>query len=190
METAFFKAAVVEHTKNINGLVAKLKSIGNDRQEKVKNVVRILDEYELRQLRFIATVHHKVVSSDSFNVRGEQEKFLDTCEWLIGRLQAHVKDQEELQRKVSLQIVSGRTETSERQIFRSPAKILWSITAGIGAVSLLLLPMFCTHNVEHSEWPYITSSSDEATNWPLVIFWTAILMIVCHQVMKLVAKRL
>ncbi len=185
MITLSFKEAVADLTRRIDTLVFKLGGTGGDLQEKARSIQHLLDEYELRQLRFVAIAGHKIVHHADFRIKGDPQQFVDTCQWLVGRLEAHVKTQDQ-HRHAALPRLVLNAPASTHESSHPNAK--W-IPAGVGGLCLVVFPFVFTRTVGHSQWPPSVVLVEEVANWPLVIFWTVMVTITAHYAVKFIARR-
>ena len=168
--TTSFKAAIVELTRQINSLLFQLGGTGTDISEKSYNIYYLLDEYETRQLRYIASIEHTVVNEKNVRIKGEHQRCIHTCEWMVKRLELHLHAQAEI-RKNGMSSPSrsrGRHFLESIRPEMSQTAIVYC-AAGAGLLCLLILPFLCTKTVEIGEWPY--DRIESLTIWPEVIFW-------------------
>lgn len=184
MVTLSFKEEVVPLTRRINTLVSKLRGVAKQSRQTSHGIQDILDEYELRQLRFIAVASHKIAHDDRFQIKGDEQQFLNTCRWLIARLEAHVKTQE--QAHPVPPAPAARDDAVSRAVSGQPNAKLTAL--GTGALCLLVLPFVFTRAVGRVQWPPSLVLTETVTSWPPVIFWTVIAAAAAYHATQYVAK--
>lgn len=185
MVTSSFKEEVIPLTRRINTLVSTLRGAAKQSHQSSHGIQDILGEYELRQLRFIAVASHKLTHDDQFKIKGDEGQFLDTCRWLVVRLEAHVKARERTQPASPPREVRDAAVSTE-----APSRPKPELAAlGTGALCLLVLPFVFTRTVGRVQWPPSLVLTETATNWPPVIFWTVMLVAATYHTARYIVKR-
>ncbi len=142
-----FQESAVELTRQIDNLVFLLQGSGRNLHERTDSIQHLLKHDELQELRIIADMNYRLVYSEEDSFGGDQRQFLDTCHWLIARLEMHMETRARLQ-----------TNASSIAIRKSP----WSFNAwanqrmvlGVGIACSLVLAFFCAHTVEPGGWSH------------------------------------
>ena len=142
MGTTSFHDTVFETTEQIEHLLAHL--YGQAGTERVSDV---LDENEIRELEFIAMVRYSLV--DGVKIKGGEERFIRTCEWLIKRLETRIQ-------AVSTSSFSTGPECSRHFLENSYRQANRFILFGGGTVCVLLFRIYWTQTVEHGDWSHRT----------------------------------
>ena len=185
-----FKAVVAELTGRIDRLVTAMGGSGSDLHERAGSIQHQLDEYEFRQLRSVTIVRREIAASPLYKFKGNPQQFAETCEWLIPRLEAHCTRYEQLQREARLlktAALPAPTATLDPPGSKSRSAIFAG--AGVALVCLVLLPFFCVHSVERSEWPSGRTYVEEVTNWPVIVFWAVMLALAAYHGTRFLLRR-
>ena len=155
-----FQESAVELTRQIDNLVYSLQGEGRNLHERTASIQHLLRDDELEELRVIADMNYKLVYSQEDGLVGDQRQFLDTCHWLIERLEMHMESRAQLQSKSSSMTVRGC-----RWPFNAWANQL--IAFGVEIACLSVLAFFCVHTVELGGWPHYRMES--TTVLPLIV---------------------
>ena len=189
MNTMPFKQAVAEMARQLENLLFKLGATGSDLYEKASSINHILDEYELRQLHFISNVNNKILHDKNFRIKGEHQKFIDTCLWMIERLEEHLVIYEERRKRALSLAIHNHPSFIERFLPRAiEPKTMVAVTASLGIACLLALSFSCTRTVERTNWPRDVIIVEDAVDWPKVAFWTVASMVAAYQTMRYLNK--
>lgn len=186
-----FKAVVAELTGQIDRLVIALGGEGTDFHERAGSIQHRLDEYEFRQLRSVSIVRRKIAAGPIYQFKGNPRQFVETCEWLIPRLEAHRAKHEELQRETRLSKAAGPAPvpTAAPDLTRGERLPAILVSAGVGVVCLLVLSFFCVHSVERNEWPSGRTYVEEVSSWPVAVFWASLSALAAFRAMVFLARR-
>ena len=161
MITTPAQESAVELTRQIDNLVFLLQGDGRNLHERTASIQHLLKHDELQELRVIADMNYKLVYSEENGLGGDQRQFLDTCHWLIERLEMHMETRAQLQ-----------TNSASLTVRKSP----WLFNAwanqcmafGVEVACLLVLAFFCVHTVELGGWSH--NMVESLTGLPLIVF--------------------
>ena len=160
MITTPFQQSAVELTRQIDNLVYSLQAEGRNLHERTDSIQHLLRDDELQELRVIAYMNYKLVFGKEDGLIGNERQFLDTCHWLIERLELH------MQSRAQLQTNSASMAVANHWSFNAWANQLMAF--GVEIACLLVLAFFCVHTVELGGWSH--NMVESITGLPLIVF--------------------
>ena len=161
MITTPFQESAVELTRQIDNLVYSLQGEGRSLHERTDSIQHLLKDDELEELRVIADMNYKLVYGGHDGFVGDQRQFLDTCHWLIERLEMHMESRAQLQSKSS-------AVTVRRDQWSFNAWVNQLMAFGVEVACLLVLAFFCVHTVKLGGWSH--NMVESITGLPLIVF--------------------
>ena len=155
-----FQQSAVELTRQIDDFVSSLQGEDRNSHGCTDSTPHRLGDDELEELRVIADMNYQLVYGEQNDPVGDQRQFLDTCHWLIERLELHMES------RAPLQTRSSSTTARNRWSFNAWANQL--LAFGVEIACLLVLAFFCVHTVKLGGWSH--NMVESRAGLPLIVF--------------------